>query len=279
MPESERPLGVAPTGTDGERCLGRERCLLKELHLVLGDYAASALEAARRDHGLPGSVFAIPDDLSHGPLHDGRARIAYMRACYRGFDDWTFVVEDAFAPWRVLAAALDGGAFDAVVVWSGDSPSEGVLLRMACWWRRERAEPLFRVAMPGDGDRHYVSLYGPEALAALLASRRPLEPAERDALAADFSCIRDAAHLLRRWVDGRIITVPTAHYDPLLLAACSRDWLPAARVVGNAMARCDPHNRISDLFFCSRLQVLIDAGRVVADGDRPRMRDYAVRLA
>ena len=44
------------------------------------------------------------------------------------------------------------------------------------------------------------------------------------------------------------------------------------------MGRCDPHNLMSDLFFSSRLQVLIDAGRIEADRVRNRMRDYAVRL-
>jgi hypothetical protein len=36
---------------------------------------------------------------------------------------------------------------------------------------------------------------------------------------------------------------------------------------------------MSDLFFSSRLQHLIDSGRIEADEDRSRMRDYTVRLA
>jgi hypothetical protein len=36
---------------------------------------------------------------------------------------------------------------------------------------------------------------------------------------------------------------------------------------------------MSDLFFSSRLQVLIDAGRIEADGPLYRLREYAVRLA
>ncbi|MEA3274262.1 MAG: DUF3658 domain-containing protein [Pseudomonadota bacterium] len=55
-------------------------------------------------------------------------------------------------------------------------------------------------------------------------------------------------------------------YDALLLESCAPTWTPAPRVVGTAMDRCDEHNRMSDLFFSSRLQVLIDAGAVEADG-------------
>jgi hypothetical protein len=45
------------------------------------------------------------------------------------------------------------------------------------------------------------------------------------------------------------------------------------------MRRCDPRNRMSDLFFSSRLLVLIDAGRVKALGRRDRLREYAVPRA
>ncbi len=49
------------------------------LHIALGDTASGALKEACRRLGLPGVAFAIPDDLSNGPLHDGRARAAYFR--------------------------------------------------------------------------------------------------------------------------------------------------------------------------------------------------------
>lgn len=52
------------------------------LHLVLGESAAGCVRAActRVAPGLPGTVFGIPDDLSHGPLDDGDARAEYLRA-------------------------------------------------------------------------------------------------------------------------------------------------------------------------------------------------------
>jgi len=68
-------------------------------------------------------------------------------------------------------------------------------------------------------------------------------------------------------------------YDPLLLDCCTIRWIPAARVVGTAMSRCDGHNRMSDLLFSGRLSLLIETGRVEADASRDRLREYAVRLA
>ena len=228
---------------------------------------------------MPGAAFGIPDDLSHGPLDDGRARIGYMRARFRGYDDCYLDVADAFAPWRAMITRLDEASADAVVIWSGDNASEATFLSMACWWIGNRPERVLRVAMPGADGRHYVAIHTPAELADLFASARELTDTERAVLAADFLRIRGETGLLRRWEEGRILGVPMDRYDPLLLASCPPTWTPAPRVVGTAMSRCDGHNLMSDLFFSSRLQLLIDAGGVEADGSRDRLRAYRVRLA
>jgi hypothetical protein len=249
------------------------------LHAALGDSAAGCLRVACRSHGMPGTALGIPDDLSHGPLDDDRGRIYYMRACFRGCDDWYLDVTDASAPWRAFIARVEKDRPDAVVIWSGDNVSEATFLAMACWWLRHRSERVLRVAMPGRDDRRHVAVHTPAELAELFSSARELTAAERADLAEDFLRIRRETGLLRRWEEGRILGVPTDRYDSLLLECCTTRWTPAARVVGTAMSRCDGHNLLSDLFFCCRLQVLIDAGRIEADGSRDRLRDYAVRLA
>jgi hypothetical protein len=249
------------------------------LHIALGDSAEGCLRSACRAHGLPGKAVGIPDDLGHGPLKDGRARVDYMRGCFRGYDDWSLDVTDAFAPWRAMIARIDEARPDAVVLWSGDNASEGTFLAMACWRLRHRQEPMLRVAIAGRNGRHYVAAHHPAELADLFASARALTDTERAALARDFPRLRDETGLLRRWEAGEIAGVPPHRYDPLLLEACGTSWTLAARVVGTAMSRCDGHNRMSDLFFASRLQSLIDAGRIEADGPRDRLREYAVRLA
>jgi hypothetical protein len=246
------------------------------VHLALGDSAAGCLRAACGSHGLPGSVFSIPDDLSHGPLADGHERINYMRTCYRGYDDWTFEVSDAFAPWTGFIEWLEREKPEAIVIWSGDNVSEGTFLAMACWQFRQRPEPLLRVAIPGQANPPYVAVHMPVELADLYAGRRELTVPERALLGDDFVRIRSETGLLRRRENGRIIGVPPDHYDGLLLESCAPRWLPAARVIGTAMGRCDKQNLTSDLFFSSRLQILIDSGRVKVDGVRNRLRGYAV---
>jgi hypothetical protein len=178
-----------------------------------------------------------------------------------------------------MIARIDEARADAVVIWSGDNASEATFLSMACWWLRHRPERVLRVAIPGTDGRHSVAIHKPAELADLFASARELTDTQRAVLAADFLRIRGETGLLRRWKEGRILGVPMDRYDRLLLECCTTRWTPAARVVGTAMSRCDGDNLMSDLFFCSRLQVLIDAGRIKADGRRDRLRDYAVRVA
>jgi hypothetical protein len=248
------------------------------LHIALGDSSEGCLRVACRAHGLPGAAFGIPDDLSHGPLDDGRVRVGYMRERFRGYDDWCLDVTDAFAPWRAMIARLDQARADAVVIWSGDNASEATFLSMACWWLGTRSERVLRVGIPGRDGRHYVAIHTPAELADLFVSARELTDTERAVLAADFLRIRGETGLLRRWEEGRVLGVSMDRYDPLLLASCPPTWTSGPRVVGTAMSRCDGHNRMSDLFFSSRLQRLIDAGRIEADGRRHRLREYRVRL-
>jgi len=249
------------------------------LHLALGDSAAGCLREACRNHGLPGAAQGIQDDLSHGPLDDGQKRIDYMRACFRGYDDLYLDLDDAFVPWRNLLAHIDEEGIEGVIIWCGDNVSEATFLAMACWWLTDYSGPLLPVTMPGADGRHHVAAHTPAELAGLFACARELTNTERATLAGEFLRIRNETGLLRRWEEGRITGIPRDRYDQLLLASCTISWTPALRVIGNAMARCNQHNLLSDLFFSSRLQSLVEDGRVEADGDRSRMRDYAVRLA
>jgi hypothetical protein len=148
---------------------------------------------------------------------------------------------------------------------------------MACWWLRERPEPIHRLPGIGRDGRYYVAEHSAAELAGFVEQQRCLPHAERIALADDFLRLRACRHSLRRWETGRLVAVPADHDDPLLTACCPRDWTPAAAVVAAAMSRCDAHNRMSDLFFSSRLQKLIDGAHIEVRGPRRRLGDQAVR--
>jgi len=251
--------------------------MLRLLHLALGASAAGNLRAACHSYGLPGSVLVVQDDLSHGPLGDGRLRAAYLRDCDRGYGDDCFDAVDAFEPWRALMASIDEGQPE-VVVWGGDNVSDAIFLRMTCWWLGNRPVRLRRVTVPPKEHVHYLPVHTPVEIAALYATAQNVSDDERALYAEDFLRIHEEASQLRRWEAGRIISVPMDLYDALLLEVCTTEWVPAARLVGTAMSRCDGHNLMSDLFFCSRMQRMIDEGLLEADTSPTRLRDYSVRM-
>ena len=251
------------------------------LHLVLGDYGAALLRQDLAGFGLPGQVHCICDDLGHGPLDDGVARVVYMRACYQGCLPWTHTCTDAFAAWRELAGLLapePGRAARDLIVWRGRNVSETVLLAMACWWLRDHPSPIRVVSMPprADGGTH-LGTHARGEVARLVPTARTLTGTARAALAAQLEALRDEGGLRRRWVDEHVVSVPIDAFDDLLIAACTSEWQPAARVVGTAMGRADRRDGLSDVFLCSRLQALLAAGLLEADRLPTVLDAYAVR--
>ena len=118
------------------------------LHLALGEPAAVSLAVAIAAGIVPGSVLAILEDPSHGPLGHGDA-------------------------WKALLERLDRDRPDAIVVWSGDNASEATFLAMVAAWLDGRPEPLLRVAAPGREGRPYVAVHSPEDLGAALPDAHP----------------------------------------------------------------------------------------------------------
>lgn len=240
------------------------------VHLVLGDHAAGVLRAALGPSAL---LHTIPDDLGHGPLHDGAARLAWMRECHEGCFAWTHTETDAFAAWHALTAML-GEAPRDVVVWRAHNVSETVLLAMACWWLRDAGLRMLLVE-PADG-RH-TGRHTEAELVALAASAHVLPDQKRAELAGLFERLRDDGGVRRAWRDGGVVTVPVAAFDELLIAVVGAQLTPARRVVADAMRIADPRDGLSDVFLGSRLMALIRDGRIEADRQPASLRDFAVR--
>lgn len=246
------------------------------LHIVLGDSAGGSLKHACSTLGLPGNVIAIPDELSHGPLHDGRARAAYFRECIYGRYADVGIPNDVFEEWHRLLRLIEEERPPVVVAWSSDAISDMIFLRMACWWLRGFAGSIESVNT-SEGGRHGVGVNGPERLRGLYDARIALDTATRQALAAEFAEMRDRCELLRVHRDGKIDFVATDHFDAYVMSFASREWLPAIRLIGNCLGHRDDQNLIGDSFFEWRLQQLIDSGLLDAEGDRSHMRGYRVR--
>lgn len=249
------------------------------LHLVLGGSAGGCLRVACRSFGLPGIVHVIQDDLSHGPLNIGSAREKYLRDCYCGYEEYKDYEMDTLASWVSLNEMLDKKPIEQVCIWAGENASEKTFLGMACWYLRIYSGTIVRVGATGLSPLPYIGPHSPKALAKLFKIRQLLDKDDRAVLVESFVHTRDEVLTLRRWEEGDIISVPEDYYDSLLVGCCTNEWTSAARIVGEAMGRCDDHNLVGDVFLTSRLQRLIDNSVLLFNGKRKSLRDYRVRLA
>ncbi len=247
------------------------------VHVVATDSAAGCLREASRLRLIQGSVLLVPDDFSHGPLDPPAARDDYWRAAVRGYSTDGPHPPPRDTLWDEL---VDQATRDAdIVVWGGANSADVVLLNAVCAQLASLDNGLWRLDVTSwTGSTHYVAELEPAQLAgAYPRALQRIGAEERSNRAAEFKRLARSTGVLRRFEVGEVIAAPPSIYDEWLLAACTPQWAPAARVVGRAMGRCDRHNLMGDVFFSLRLQCLIDRGELQADGPRTDLRTYAVR--
>jgi hypothetical protein len=200
-----------------------------------------------------------------------------MQALLKGYGECADEPDVPFKEWRSIRAHLEKGDTDALIVWTGANVTDAVLIRMVCDGLASCGIPMWRIPVPELNERPYVAMHAPEQLAQIVSRREPVSDANRAALAKDYVRIRDSNATVRRLEHGQVMDVPAGYYDPLLIAACSSSWQPAAHVVGHAMGQCDSPNLMGDGFFTLRLHALIDDGQIELRGDRSRLKGFSVR--
>lgn len=247
------------------------------LHVALGDSAGESLREAIATRGLPGTVLVIPDDLSNGPLHDGRERAAYWRAIY-GDDD---VPDDVFAVWDDLQERIESNPQLLPVIWSTDAVSDSVLHRMVVWRLRNFAGDVASVNVTRLSGRCGLGIHEADELkAAFDAHFTVVAPPERKMLEREFEALRDGNEGLRLYAQGGgILSVPADRLDHWLVSFVGDEWTRPAWVLGCCLARGDQRDRIGDYFFEWRIFELIRAGKLEATGDLSDRREYRIRRA
>lgn len=249
----------------------------KLLHIVLGDSAAGTLREACQTLGLPGKVQSIADELSHGPLHDGRARSVYFKTHIYGHSPDVGIPDDAFRDWSVLDEFVRSRAFDAITIWNSFAISDAIFLRMACA-RLRGFEGRVDSVNTSEGPWHGVGTNNPKQLVAHYGHRVVLSMDDRDALAREFDEIVARKDLLRVFAGDRIVSAKSDHFDSYVLSFATPQWERAARIIGNCLGNRKDHKMmIGDAFFEWRLRGLIQSGQLEAQGDLSHMRGYQVR--
>jgi hypothetical protein len=113
----------------------------------------------------------------------------------------------------------------------------------------------------------------------------PLTQHEREDFEKEWLSLSTNKETLRIWRNSRIHSVPEDYYDEYMINRANKlhgktktkDWMKAARLIGDTMGHLDQY--VGDSFLEYRLKKLIDVGTFEWEGSLEVMRDYCVRLS
>jgi hypothetical protein len=249
----------------------------RALHLVPGDSAAGSVRQAFRAAGCGDEIVALSDDLGSGPIDriDAAARMGWWTQVWE-IDDQDLRITTF---WHRVATAEE-----RIVVWAGrGSASEHCFLLAVAQALRGRSFSLIDVTGMG---RHadnpawhgQLGTLVPGVLQGLIGTERRVGKVEHSAMAARWEALQRENAPFRVATEEGVVSVPEDYSDDELLAEAREQPTRVARVIGGAMARGRAYHQVGDVMLLVRLVALVEAGRLVVDGDPWDMRTSRVWL-
>ncbi|WP_159880093.1 DUF3658 domain-containing protein [Aquitalea denitrificans] len=239
------------------------------VHLLTGPAAAQALRTLLPED----EVLEVVEDFAHGPLADAdaidpQARVAWWNRIWWSMR-WLPDIDEAFLKdywhcrkqlFRVFAQR------QPLCLWLGNGAHDRLLLAMVCA-HAHASQPLSLVEASGKVDIQHnghvaMGMCGQPEIQPLIGTARPVEPAERQRLAAEWEHWQQAAAGWRELHHGQLQQQPADCFDAALLEALRREGpQAAARLVGGVMGR---HLTafVPDSYLFWRLAMLAEVGLV-----------------
>lgn len=262
------------------------------LHIVFNMSAAFDLRKALAQVGRHDQVVALCDDLSFGPINppDPDLRTRWVET-ELGYSDWEDIGNEAGAFW--VAALSDATRRIAWMSRRSTSEYAGFLEFV---WRLGRLPceviDLTEVTVIGrdkNGEPSSPRLAGSLALLPahqiienyLLDQTQGLTTEMREAYRIAWGTLRTENAALRVLdADLELRSAPISFFDQNLLSCAKRDWMKAAKLIGEVLAGFwnDVRYQTGDIVLASRLRTLVAAGLLEAKGDLSQNLFAEVRL-
>lgn len=254
------------------------------LHIAPGDSSGGSLQSAIRDSGRNEEVLRNRDDLSCGPIdsEEPSARAAWWGRFYdmpevegdlKAFWDRIATSDDRLVIWFGRHAASELAFYLAFVDRLGDRPYDIVDVTDLQWiaTRRDGSIATIRPGMVGTMQ--------PDRLAPLIEAARPITNREREEARSLWRRLRSENAPFRVVTPGGMESAPIDCFDHLLLKQAAPEWRKVARVVGDTIGHnSEPYWQVNELMLLTRIASLINAGKLLADGDPSEMHSCRVRL-
>ena len=275
-----------------------------KVHIVFGDSFAGSLKYVIRQLGIENThkMISFRDQFMIGPLwqlHEeaGRAhRMEWLKDHINyevDDDDWDY---DAYHQ-SIMEQIGQIPTEASIVIWSGNNAHDQIGLRYALYLLREKPNDIFvfdaveaceRTFYTSDQSLQYLHAgeIPPEKLQSVfrdIEDHRSLDIETRKLLEHEWLSLADQHNVLRIWDGERIVNVEENYFDSYLLKTIeklhadrqNRDFIKAARVIGEALGHCD--QLIGDSYLEYRLRQLIYNQSLEIKGIPRSMRSYSVR--
>lgn len=263
-------------------------------HLVVGDEAAKALQAAvSAEEGLlTGEVVTLRDILHVGPLQRGEGQsFSDLRSAF-----WSDVVPAEKGPVQVddLERLLEVSTAlykdnDAVAwIWMAPCPADVMAYFWVLPYLGKHAGRCFIInatALPfldAAGKVFYPKNFSELQPRELIKARklaRPVTPAEVELDGDEWKRLAEENGGIRTLEGGKkMASRPIEHYDAALLSFVGGNFAKASKVIFNLMK--EKGVPTGDLVLAWRLRTLAAAGKIELRGDVTKsLRDWDVRIA
>jgi len=273
-----------------------------KVHIVFGDSVAGSLKYVIRQLGIENTnkMISFRDQFTIGPLwrfHEevGKAHRAEWLKDHINNE----VDDDDYDTYhqRILEQIDHIPAEASIVIWSGNNAHEQIGLRYALYLLRNKQNDIFVFnAMEAcerrfnPSDQHFKYLHTgeipPEKLQKVfgeIENNRLIDSETKKLLEHEWVSLANHHHVLRIWDGEKIQNVDENYFDSYLLKTIeklhadrsNRDFIKAARVIGEALGNCDQH--VIDIYLEYRLRELIYNQSLEIKGVPRSMRSYSVR--
>ena len=255
------------------------------LHIIPGTYAACSLRRALQQAGRPDEVMAFIDDLACGPIEpdDPKTRAAWwtqypytedFEASDPNFWDQALASDANLVVWFGRRSALELAFFLAWTDRMQTRPYTVIdVTDLLLPTSDSSGAPLAPMRTPCIGMVYQIGFQ------TLLDTQRNLSEQETTQAARHWQQLKSENAPFRLATPQGLVSAPIDVFDPLLLKHARTEWQPAFRLVGNIYGwEFQDQIQTGDIMLFARIQALIAAGRLVAEGDPWDRRAYRVRL-
>ncbi|WP_286925985.1 MULTISPECIES: DUF1835 domain-containing protein [Lysinibacillus] len=256
------------------------------VHIACSESAAGSLRVALVSTR---HIIAFSDDLSIGPVCQLEAKLgqAFRKEwLYENIND----EQDDHGEYNKFVNTLreidDIPIHIPIYIWVGNNANEQCLLRFFLYLLNNKVNEIYLMQTSEHNKYGYTGHLSSLQLSQLFmnSENKPLTIQERRSLQKEWKHLSQTRNVLRRWVNGEIISVSEDYFDALIINTITKlhkeqtmkDFIKTGIVIAELISQMD---ECPNLFYLEyRIRFLVYNGVLALKGIPKSMRHYSVKL-